>query len=145
MASNSGKEVRKIRTAQFGEFDVEPEFIFHFENGLLGFDDLREFVLISEESTLPFRWLLSVENPDIGFPLLSPWHIDLTYDPGKDFDLDRDVLMVVITLEDDNGQMTANLKAPIILDVNKQIGKQVILPSDKFTTNYLIKKNSSLE
>lgn len=140
MKKNSGKELRKINTAQFGQVEIENEFIFYFENGILGFDELKEFVLISDESTLPFRWLLSVENPVIGFPLLSPWHVDLSYNPGKEFDLENEVLMAVITLEDENGDMSANLKAPIVLDVKSNLGKQVILPSDKFQTNYVIKK-----
>jgi flagellar assembly factor FliW len=141
MNIDSGNELRRIKTIQFGEIEVEKEFVFIFENGLLGFDDLREFVLISDESTVPFRWLLSLENPNIGFPLLSPWHIDISYSPGKDFDLETEVLMAVITLEDENGDMSANLKAPIVFDVKNQLGKQVILTSDKFLTNYIIKKS----
>lgn len=140
MKIDSGKELRKISTSQFGEIEIENDFVFYFENGILGFDELKEFVLISDESTLPFRWLLSIENPVIGFPLLSPWHIDLSYNPGKEYNLENEVLMAVITLEDENGDMSANLKAPIVLDVKNNLGKQVILPSDKFQTNYVIKK-----
>ena len=131
-------EEMKIFTQQFGELTVKPEHVFEFEEGLLGFEDLRQFVLISEEETLPFRWLVSLENPDIGFPLLSPWHIDLRYNPGKEHDMSREVIMVVITLEDEKGLMTANMKAPLILDVKSQSGRQVILPSDKYSPSYVI-------
>jgi len=133
----STQKSRKISITQFGELTIEPKHVFMFPNGLLGFEELREFVLISEEETIPFKWLISLEKPEIGFPLLSPWHIDLTYDPGLDFDLEREVLMVVITLKD-RGMMTANLKAPIVLDVHNQSGKQVILPTDKYYTDYVI-------
>lgn len=129
---------REISTLQFGDIEVGEEHIFYFENGLLGFDTLREFVLISEEETIPFKWLISLEEPEIGFPLLSPWHIDLGYDPGRDFDLEKDVIMVVITLENEEKLMSANMKAPIVFDVQRQFGKQVILPTDKYSPNQVI-------
>lgn len=139
------KEVRKVFSAQFGELEIYPNHIFYFENGILGFEDLHEFVLISEEETLPFKWLISLEQPEIGFPVLSPWHLDLFYDPGEDFDLDKQVLMVIVTLEDENGQMTANMKAPIIFDVENQKGWQTILSSDKYSTNFVIPKKTGEE
>ncbi|MFN3306119.1 MAG: flagellar assembly protein FliW [Candidatus Kapaibacteriota bacterium] len=136
------KEKRVIKTLQFGELEIEPQHIFYFENGILGFEDLHEFVLIADEETLPFKWLISIEKSEIGFPLLSPWHLDLMYDPGPEFDLEKLVLMVIITLEDENKQMTANMKAPIVFDVENQRGWQTILPSEKYSTNFVIPKKT---
>lgn len=140
MEISDTKEVRKITTLHFGELTIEPQHIFRFDDGLLGFEQLKEFVLISEEETLPFRWLISLESPEIGFPLLSPWYLDQSYDPGRDFDIERQVIFVVITLEDEKGLMTANMKAPVILDVKRQSGIQVILPTDKYSPTYVIQK-----
>ncbi|MGE5479410.1 MAG: flagellar assembly protein FliW [Chloroflexota bacterium] len=129
---------RTITTAQFGEIEIEPRHIFHFPQGLLGFEELCDFVLISEEETLPFKWLISVEQPDIGFPLLSPWLIELDYSPGKSYNLDEQVFFAIVTLGDGAGRMTANLKAPIILNVREQKGEQVILPTDKYSPEQII-------
>ncbi len=145
MSLEKVKEKRIIRTLQFGELEIEPQHIFYFDEGILGFEDLHEFVLIADEETLPFKWLISIEKPEIGFPLLSPWHLDLTYDPGPDFDLEKQVLMVIITLEDENKQMTANMKAPIVFDVENQKGWQTILMTDKYSTNFLIPKKGKQE
>jgi flagellar assembly factor FliW len=134
-------EKRIINTTQFGELEVGTEHIFNFSNGILGFEELREFILISEEETIPFKWLISLEKAEIGFPLLSPWHIDLTYEPGKDFDIHKLVFMVVVTLEDEKGLMTANMKAPIIFDVENQKGEQIILPSEKYSPSHIIVNN----
>ncbi|ROL59427.1 hypothetical protein D9V87_05610 [Bacteroidetes/Chlorobi group bacterium MS-B_bin-24] len=139
------KEKRIIKTLQFGVLEIEPHHIFYFENGILGFEDLHEFVLIADEDTLPFKWLISIENPEIGFPLLSPWHLDLMYDPGPEFDLEKQVLMVIVTLEDENKQMTANMKAPIVFDVENQKGWQTILMNDKYSTNFVIPKKTKQE
>jgi flagellar assembly factor FliW len=143
MSNNSGLETRLIKTDQFGELKVEPQHIFLFDEGLLGFEHLREFVLINEEETAPFRWLISLEEPAIGFPLLSPWHIDLSYKPSRELDLNKQVVMVIITLENDIGKMTANMKAPVIFDVEMQKGQQVILPSDKYSPNHEIPLNKN--
>lgn len=132
-------KVRVLNTFQFGEIEVSDEHVFYFDNGLLGFEDLHEFVLINEEETIPFKWLLSLEEPAIGFPMLSPWYIDMHFDPGKSFDMDKEVFMVVITLENENGFMTANLKAPIIFDVGNQKGRQVILTTDKYSPTHVLK------
>jgi len=137
----SSKKTRKITTIHFGELKVEQNHVFTFQEGLFGFEDLREFVLVSEEETLPFRWLISMESPEIGFPLLSPWLIDLNYRPGKELEKEENVLFAIITLEDEEGNMTANLKAPIILDVQNQTGRQVILTWDKYLTNHVVTQN----
>jgi flagellar assembly factor FliW len=128
---------KSIKTLHFGEINVEEKHIFTFKDGMLGFENLKQYVLISDEETVPFKWLISLDEPEIGFPLLSPWHIDLTYSPGREIDTDKVVLFVVVTLDSSKGQMSANMKAPIILDVEKQTGEQRILRSDKYSTNYL--------
>jgi flagellar assembly factor FliW len=140
MSKDEKPKSRRIKTLQFGEINVEPDHVFVFDNGMLGFENLREFVLISEEETLPFKWLISMEEPEIGFPLLSPWHIDISYNPGKEFDLERQVIFVVVTLEDEKGLMTSNMKAPLVLNIEQQTGQQVILPTDKYSPNYVIKR-----
>jgi flagellar assembly factor FliW len=137
MAANAE---RTIQTSQFGELTFGQDHIFTFDEGVLGFEDLRGFVLISDEATDPFKWLISVEKPEIGFPLLSPWHLDVKYNPGKSFDLEKEVLLVVITLENNDGVMTANMKAPIVLNVETQAGRQVILPSERYTPTFIIPK-----
>jgi flagellar assembly factor FliW len=140
MASKTDKKIRKIITSQFGELAIEQKHVFKFSDGIFGFEDLNEYILIGEEETLPFRWLISIDKPEIGFPLLSPWYIDLEYEPGNDVDLDKQVVFVIITLENEDGDMAANLKAPIVLVVTDQTGKQVILPSDKYSVSYIFPK-----
>jgi len=136
MADN---KIRKITTLHFGELEVEPQYVFIFDNGLLGFENLREFVLISHDETAPFKWLISLEEPNIGFPLLSPWFVDLSYKPGRFYDPDKHALFAIVTLNNSDNSMSVNLKAPISLDVDNQTGEQVILPTDKYSPEFIIK------
>jgi len=130
----------KIITPHFGELIIQNDQIFYFENGMLGFEDLHNFVVISEEETAPFKWLISIDKPEIGFPLLSPWLIDINYSPGDQYDVEKLVFFVVITLENEEGKMSANMKAPVILDTDNLKGEQIILPFDKYATNFIIEE-----
>ncbi len=128
----------KINTTQFGEIEFEEKYIFHFQEGLLGFEDLKKFLLISDEETEPFKWLISIEKPEIGFPLLNPWIIDLNYSLNQHYNIDNEAVLVVITLGGNQGLISANLKAPIILNIPEQTGRQIILPSEKYSTTHII-------
>lgn len=136
---NAVSNSKTINTREFGEITVASDYIFNFTNGLLGFENLHEFVLISVEDTAPFKWLISIDQPEIGFILLSPWLADEFFNPGKSIDTQKNAVFVIIKLGKSKGEMTANMKAPLILDAEFNKGEQIILPSDKFSTNFIIK------
>lgn len=129
---------RTVRSLQFGEIQVEPHHIFIFGEGILGFEELREFVLLTDDEMVPFRWLVSMDEPAICFPVLSPWHVEPEYEVGRDYVHGRDAAFVVVTLANEKGSMTANMKAPIILDTENQKGKQIIMSSDRYVTDRVI-------
>lgn len=131
-------QVITLNTHQFGEITIEVANIFLFANGLLGFEELKKFILISDEQTEPFKWLISVDEPSIGFPILSPFYIDFDYNIGKELDLENNVLFVVVTLQDENKNISANLKAPIILNLQEMTGEQLLIPFEKYSTSHII-------
>ena len=132
----------KINTKQFGDLEIDKTSVFNFKDGLYGFENLHNFIIINEEETEPFKWLLSIDDPSIGFPILSPYFIDTEYTIIQDFDPQRYVLFLIITLQDEQGNITANMKAPIVLDIVNLEGEQIIIPIEKYTTDYIINKNA---
>ena len=65
----------KINTKKFGEIEIEEEKIIVFENGIIGFPDLKHFALIhdAEEGTnAGIRFLQSVEEPGFAMPVMDP-------------------------------------------------------------------------
>lgn len=106
-----------------------------FPQGLPGFEDLRTFV-ISEVAETPFYYLESTEQPEITFLLLNPFAVTKAYE----FEIPETVKEV---LETDNpahvavfnivnasqgiNNATVNLQAPVILNVTKSKGFQVVL------------------
>ena len=132
----SEQEVKlvKINTPHFGEIEIENDKLFSFPDGLLGFENLNRFVLINHEETAPLRWLISVDDPNIGFPLINPWLVDIDYKPGRGIDLEKEAAFVVITLGNKEREMTANMKAPIVLEVESKTGRQIVISKDKYST-----------
>ncbi len=133
---------RVIDTHQFGEVTVSQRHIFEFSDGLFGFENLHEFVLISVEESKPLKWLLSVEEPTIGFPVISPLLLDVQYNPGRKHMREGNVLFVIVNLRGSSGGMTANMKAPIILNPIDQSGQQVILTSERYSPEFEISSNA---
>lgn len=137
MTATTSQSIRKLATEQFGEILIEERHIFTFPDGLLGFEDLRQFIIVRDERTEPVRWLLSVEHPELSFPVISPFFLVADYSPGKEYcDFQRYTPLAILTLG--AGGATANLKAPVILDVRQQRGMQIIIPSDKYSTAHPI-------
>lgn len=132
------QEVKIITTQQFGEIQIEEKYIFDFPDGILGFEDLTKFVLISDNETAPFKWMISIENPNIGFPLLNPMLINENYHINKHIINDDDFILVVVNLVGDRGSITANMKAPIVIELENRKGKQIVLPTDKYDTAKII-------
>ncbi len=139
---DSQKEKLILQTRQFGEIEIDDDSIYNFPNGILGFEEIKKYVLISEEETAPFKWLISIDEPSIGFPLLSPFYLDLEYNIGKNIDLEKYVLFAIITLNDENGNISANLKAPLVFDIENMTAEQIILPFEKYSTNFVISQRS---
>ncbi len=128
----------KITTPHFGEIEIEDDKLFKFPDGLLGFENLNRFVLINHEETAPLRWLISIDEPNIGFPLINPWLVDIDYKPGRGIDLEKEAAFVVITLGNKEREMTANMKAPIVLEVENKTGRQVVISKDKYSTKQAV-------
>src|SRR2546428_14179587 len=46
--------------------------IIHFDEGLIGFSEFKDFVLMENDGLAPFRLLQSLESPQVGFLVLEP-------------------------------------------------------------------------
>ncbi len=125
-----------ITTSRFGDVDITGEDVLNFPEGLLGFSQLRDFVLLDDPNDEIFAWLQSCNQPEVAFPILEP---ELFMDPPglslAKSDLEilkansaKDIrLFTIITIPDDPTQMTANLKAPIAINIKDKKGRQCVL------------------
>ena len=85
---------------------------------------------------------MSIEEPEIMFPLISPFFILDEYNIGRDIDLDRYVFFCVVTFNDGDGNVTANMKAPLVLCSDDLTGEQIIITSKEYNVNEIISQQN---
>ena len=136
-----------LSTNNFGNLNIEKENIITFEQGLLGFEELKQFAIIDLEECLPFEWLVSVEDPIFAFPILNPTLFFSDYKPSLSKDdlislnikKEKDVEMFcIVTLDKKPENVTLNLKGPILINMKNKMGKQVVLAEDYYSLNQLL-------
>jgi len=128
--------MKKIQTTRFGEIEVGDDHVIHFKDGMIGFSKLKEYTLIESPGMPLILWLQSVDEPDIAFPLVEPYFFKKDYKVNlSDSDKhslgfqegDRQKLLTVMTIPENMTQMTVNLKAPVVVDINRSSGAQIIM------------------
>lgn len=120
----------KLLNKQFGEIEFEEEAILKFEEGILGFEELKEYLLFSETDGY-FFWLISVNQPEIIFPLFS---LKLLQEEYSDEEKLEPYGIVKLDKEPEN--ISVNLKAPVFIDHNEKIGYQKIIDNENYQVDY---------
>ncbi len=129
----------KINTRQFGDLEFTEDLVITFPKGIIGFEDTTRFLIVHDEEYEPFRWLISIDDKEIGFPILNPFLVQPEY--GKE--LPRSYvkrilsseenwdIFCVVTLKGEGGKVTINLKSPIVVNYQEKSGEQLILTSEE--------------
>lgn len=112
-----------------------------FEKGIPGFEEYKKFELNDIEGNENLKMITSKEDSNIGFVSISPfkvktkYEIDLNEETISELNIEKpeDVLVLnIITLGKTLESSTVNLKAPIIINIKNNKGKQLILQDDKY-------------
>lgn len=130
-----------IETLTWGSLDIKEDQVYRFEKGIPGFDEEAEFALIEHEA--PFVYLQSTKEKGLAFLLGDPF----AFYPDYEFVLpeaDKDELNLglhvkvlgMITLREQIEQSTMNLLAPIVLNSELRLGKQVVLHQTTYQTKH---------
>ncbi|AYD40716.1 flagellar assembly protein FliW [Clostridium fermenticellae] len=137
----------KLRTKYHGVVDYKEDEIIYFKKGIPGFEKLKKFILFKVEGNEDFSVLHSVEDKSIGLIVISPFYIVKDYE----FELDDKkmkelkienknevVVLTTVTLNSKVEGITINLKAPIIINIKKCLGEQIILDNPDYLIKYPI-------
>lgn len=130
-----------IQTKYHGEISIEESGILKFEQGIPGFNDEKDFILIPLEQGSPFLILQSMQTAELGFVVVNPFQFMTDYE----FDLsesDKEILEIksekdvqvytILTVKERFEETTANLQAPLIVNRNQNKAKQIILNDQKY-------------
>ncbi len=139
----------KHETTRFGEIEYPEEVIMTFSEGVLGFPDDKRFILLEHGAEgSPFKWLQSLDSAELAFIVLDPTHLVLDYKIELDQDTARMIeteevencaLMAIVNVPHDNPiLMTANLKAPLVVNVDSRSGRQMVLGTQLYPINMAV-------
>ncbi|MCL2620686.1 MAG: flagellar assembly protein FliW [Defluviitaleaceae bacterium] len=132
-----------IATKNFGEIEINPADAINFEEGLPGFHENNQFVVLFQEpeegEPNPISFLQSVDNDELCFVLVDMSNFYPEYAPSihpfiekEEFDVATTAIYNIATVFEDMSDTTVNLKAPVLINYDNKQGKQIICQGDEF-------------
>jgi flagellar assembly factor FliW len=140
----------KLQTKFEETVEIKESDILNFEQGLPGFEEETQFVLIPMEGT-PFSILQSVVTTELAFVTANPFAFFKEYDfelsvstiEQLNIEKSKDVFVqVIVTVSNPFEKSTVNLQAPIIINQISNAGKQVVLTDGKYQTRHPLNESS---
>ncbi len=130
-----------FRSEKLGWIQYRPDQVIEFVEGLLGFPDLRRYVLIDHRKGV-FMWLQSLEDPSTAFLAVDPWFFFPDYSPEIP-DEDAEALELaepynfslfcLVTVPREPRRMTVNLKGPVLVNLVNRRAKQVVVTNPEYS------------
>lgn len=144
----------KLSGTRFGDIEYTKDDVIYFNEGMIGFTDYQEFVVVNTKEGSPYKWLQSVDEPQLAFLLSLPESFLQEYSPEISNDQARALgltqetqYLVLVTTTIPPGrprEATANLAAPVIINLETRKAKQVILEDEAYTIRYPIFSGTSV-
>ena len=138
----------KLLTRYFGEIEYDESRIINFPQGLPGFPDDKRFLFMSEnDDEDTFFWLQSVDNGQAAFTLMNVYNVLPEYDPRVDEEEMAELgeiqgraleIYNIVVIPDDVKEMRVNLMAPVVINMQAGIGKQILCTNDDYQIRYMI-------
>ncbi|MGB7062442.1 MAG: flagellar assembly protein FliW [Candidatus Zixiibacteriota bacterium] len=137
----------KFVATKFGEIDFEENEIIVLPKGILGFSQLTRYILLEKEGSGPFKWLQSVEDPNVAFVIADPLNFfpnykleinekeleELNYTNSKDL-----ITYVIVTVPQDASLASADLLGPLVINSKKRLAKQAVMSNTPYTTKHYL-------
>jgi flagellar assembly factor FliW len=136
-----------IETKDLGNVEIKEKDIIHFPQGLYGFENARNFVLLlGNGGDNPFLWLQCTDNREPRFVVIDPFLV------LKDYNVSAASVAPLISLKDEKNmrllviatvtagakEVYVNLKCPIVLNAQDNIAMQIILDNDDYPIKYYL-------
>lgn len=140
-----------IKTTKFGEIEIDENLVFNFVEPIIGYDELKKYVLVEHADNSAFKWLQSLEDTDLAFPVTSPAFFDIDYqfeiptEKAEKIKLDSVESLIslnIVSIPSENPRKsTINLLAPIIINAANKQGMQLILSNSNYPVKCLLFKD----
>jgi len=137
-----------LNTKHFGEIEIDEDKAITFQEGLHGFEDIKKYIIIlNTDKDIPFHWLQAVEEPDLAFVITNPFQFkeDYVFDIQDKVieqleiqDKEDVAIFSIAVVPEKLENLTINLRAPLIINVEKRKGRQFVLDGDEYSLKHYI-------
>ena len=137
----------EISTTRFGTVTINNDKIITFKEGIPGFEDQKKFFFFETVQSKPLVWMQSVTSAHVALPVINPFLIKDNYTLDiRDSEVQEmgigdegDIMIwIVAVVPPDITKITANLAAPIIVNVKKALGRQLVTDIKEYEPRYPI-------
>lgn len=137
----------KIESTRVGTHEIEDADILHFPSGLIGLSRHKRFVVLEFAQDVPLGWLQSVDDPNFGLPVAEPgifvhdYSVEAGSSEVSELGLESPehcAILIVTTIGAGGMLVTGNLRAPLLVNVEKRIGRQVVLEREDLDLRALV-------
>ena len=139
-----------IKTRIFGDVEISDDKIITFDDGIIGFPELKHFAIMHDEekgSDAGIKYFQSVEEPGFAMPVMDPLMVCENYNPQVNDELlaplgelkdDNIIVLVTVTVPTDLTKMTVNLQGPLIINADEKKGAQIIVEGTEYPVRFPI-------
>ncbi len=137
----------QINTLRFGIVDIDKSEIIIVPEGIIGFPDIKRYVILDMGKDTPFKLFQAVDEPTVGFVIIDPvlFKPDYTVRVRKEDlyslsaeNLNEIVTAVIVTIPEDLYKMTANLRGPLLINLKSRLARQLVLSDDTYNVRHEI-------
>ena len=130
----------KTINTRFGEVEYDPSHVIHFPEGLIGLDQLKNFLVMPNQKKGPLFWIQSVDDPAFAFVVTDPTNFFLDYvvladeEERRKLEIDENgacFVLAIVTVSA-NKEITLNLSGPILYAPETGKGLQVVLEDPRY-------------
>jgi flagellar assembly factor FliW len=128
----------RIHTQRFGNLQLNADQLFLFPQGLIGMETLRQWALLPDPDNPLVAWLQSASRGDRAIAVISPraffddYRIQVTRRELASLHMKLGAELYVLTAVSGHvGRLTTNLRSPMLLNLHRRLGCQVITSDDQ--------------
>jgi flagellar assembly factor FliW len=135
----------KIDTTRFGTIETDDSRVILMKSGILGFDRLKRYSVLIQDPKNPLCWLQSLEDGALAFVVVDPivmkpdYHpvIDKSHRESLEISREEDIaLLCIVTIRHEPFGVTMNLRAPLVINMDKRLGSQIVLEDEQYPIRY---------
>ncbi|MBX6321712.1 MAG: flagellar assembly protein FliW [Rhodospirillaceae bacterium] len=146
--SESSPDKELLVNTRFGVVAVQAGSVIDMPQGPLGFTQHRRFVLIElpNPKLAPFRLLQSLSDAEVSFVVTPLRPESGLIDLGdieeacntSGFSVSEALVLLIVTVRQEAGRIvtTVNLRAPVVLDPNRRVARQVVLANPDYAVRH---------